>query len=81
MTSLIVNIPYRNIQMRGDDFAGVPVLYRIIDLSLTNQQGQDKETAGQGILMPNQHHISVCTDSILERDTVTAEYRVGTIAA
>ena len=67
--------------MRGDDFAEAPVLYRIIDLSLTNQQGRDKETAGQGILMPNQHHTSICTNRIPERDAVTAEYRVGTIAA
>ena len=53
----------------------------IIDLSLTNQQGQDKEAAGQGILMPNQHLTSICTESIPERDTVTAEYRVGTVIA
>ena len=61
--------------------AGAPVLYRIIDLSLTNQQGQGKEAAGQGILMPNQLLTSICTDRIPERDAMTAEYRVGTIAA
>ena len=67
--------------MRGDDFAEAPVLYRIIELSLTNQQGQDKETAGQGILMPNQHHTSICTYRIPEHNAVTVEYRGGTIAA
>ena len=81
MTSLIVNISYQNIRMRGDDFAEAPVLYRIIDLPLTNQQGQDKEAAVQGILMSNQHHTSICAASIPEPDAVTAEYRVGTIAA
>ena len=57
------------------------MLYRIIDLPLTNQQGQVKESAGQGSLMPNQHHTSICTDRIPERDAVTAEYCVGTIAS
>ena len=44
--------------MRGDDFAEAPVLYRIIDLLLTNQQVQVKEAEGQGIVMTNQHHTS-----------------------
>ncbi len=61
--------------------AGTPMLYRIKDLPLTNQQWQDKESAGQESLMPNQHLTSICTDRIPERDTVTAEYWVGTNTA
>ena len=34
--------------MREGDLAGVPALYRIIELPLTNQQGQDKGIAKQG---------------------------------
>lgn len=37
-----------NIDIRGGgDLTGAPVLYRIIDLSLTNQQWQDKEAVVQ----------------------------------
>ena len=60
---------------------GEPMLYRIIDLSLTNQQWQNTEAEGQVSLMTNQHHTSICTDRIPERDAVTAENWVGTNAA
>ena len=60
---------------------GEPMLYRIIDLSLTNQQWQNTEAEGHVSLMPNQHLTSICTERIPERDTVTAEYRVGTVIA